>query len=255
MSTVKGPGRLCNAILRNLAMSILAEKYDLHTEYERYHAINNELGIKLFIGNNKHTQTKVVHNSNFLEYYKNDKPIFHNLNLKDYFHTKDITTLSQMYLMSNRDNIINKNPFKNQYNNNCHLFLHIRLTDAKNFNVGLQYYLSCIDTIEHDKIYIGSDDFNHYIIKQIMIKYPNAILFKDTPIKTIQFSSTCKNIVLSHGSFSAVIGYLAFFSNVYYPDCNPGWCPLGMFLDKKWNPVDVVGRGYFKPHAVDIGCA
>lgn len=36
-------------------------------------------------------------------------------------------------------------------------------------------------------------------------------------IHTIQFASTCKHIVLSHGSFSAVIGYLAFFSNVYYP--------------------------------------
>ena len=36
-------------------------------------------------------------------------------------------------------------------------------------------------------------------------------------IDTIQFGSTCKNIILSHGSFSAMIGNLSFYSNIYYP--------------------------------------
>jgi len=30
------------------------------------------------------------------------------------------------------------------------------------------------------------------------------------------FASTCKYVVLSYGSFSAIIGYLSFFSHVYY---------------------------------------
>lgn len=44
-------GRLCNQIIRNLALSILAEKYDLYVEYSNYDNINNKLGIELFIGN------------------------------------------------------------------------------------------------------------------------------------------------------------------------------------------------------------
>ena len=35
---------------------------------------------------------------------------------------------------------------------------------------------------------------------------------------TIQFATTCKNIILSHGSFSAIIGYLSFYSTIYYPE-------------------------------------
>ena len=35
-------------------------------------------------------------------------------------------------------------------------------------------------------------------------------------IQTIQFASTCRYIGLSHGTYSAIIGYLVFFSNVYY---------------------------------------
>jgi len=45
------------------------------------------------------------------------------------------------------------------------------------------------------------------------------------------------NIVLSHGSFSAMIGYLSFFSNIYYPNYKPLWCPLEMFTNKGWNGI------------------
>ena len=59
------------------------------------------------------------------------------------------------------------------------------------------------------------------------------------PVKTIQFGSTCKHIVLSHGSFSAMIGYLGFFSQVYYPNKTPKWCPLGMMTGKGWYSINV----------------
>ena len=35
-------------------------------------------------------------------------------------------------------------------------------------------------------------------------------------LKIIQFGSTCKYVILSYGSFSAFIGYISFFSKVYY---------------------------------------
>ena len=54
-------------------------------------------------------------------------------------------------------------------------------------------------------------------------------------IRTFQFGSTCKNIILSHGSFSAIIGYLAFYSNIYYPkyDENKKWYG-DMFSINNW---------------------
>ena len=35
-------------------------------------------------------------------------------------------------------------------------------------------------------------------------------------VNIFKFSSTCRYIILSYGSFSAVIGYISFYSDVYY---------------------------------------
>jgi hypothetical protein len=78
--------------------------------------------------------------------------------------------------------------------------------------------MNAIKMINFDNIYISTDDRSHNIIKEIMNTYPNASLIEYDEIKTIQYASTCKNIILSHGSFSAIIGYLSFFSTVNYPE-------------------------------------
>ena len=70
--------------------------------------------------------------------------------------------------------------------------------------------------------------------------HPQHIAFLNiNPIETIQFGSTCKNIILSHGSFSAVIGYLGFYSNIYYMNKNSTWCPLGIFINKGFIPINI----------------
>ena len=158
--------------------------------------------------------------------------------MSGYFQSEEITTILQTHLIGKMKNIIDKNPYKERYNNNNDIFLHIRLTDVIRFNVGIDYYIHCIKFLKYDNIYIGSDDFSDDLIKKIKILYPGVIFLQETPIKTIQFGSTCKNIILSHGSFSAVIGYLAFFSNVYFPNKSPGWCPLGLFSNKGFCPID-----------------
>lgn len=48
--------------------------------------------------------------------------------------------------------------------------------------------------------------------------YPSLQLVEYDEITTFQFASSCKHIILSHGTFSAIIGYLAFFSTIYYPE-------------------------------------
>ena len=93
--------------------------------------------------------------------------------------------------------------------------------------------------MEYDNIYIGSDDFNHSVIQKIKSVYPKVIFIEKDPVETIQFGSTCKNIILSHGSFSAIIGYLGFFSNIYFMNKKCGWCPLDMFINKGFIPINL----------------
>jgi hypothetical protein len=82
-----------------------------------------------------------------------------------------------------------------------------------------------VDEIErgggYRHIYLATDEADHPIVQTILATYPSdriTLLHNATPVQTIQFGSTCRHLVLSHGSFSAVIGYLAFdpATEVYY---------------------------------------
>ena len=233
-------GRLCNQIIRNLALSILAEKYDLYVEYSNYDNINNKLGIELFVGYKKYDKTVKINNNNYIDYFNNN--IENNANfdvMSYYFQTEEITTILQTHLINKMNSIIDKNPYKERYKNNNDIFLHIRLTDAKKWNVGIDYFIHCINSLIYDNIYVGSDNFDDDLIKKIKTLYPYVIFIDKNPIETIQFGSTCKNIILSHGSFSAVIGYLGFFSHVYFMNKKPKWCPLGMFMNKGFIPISL----------------
>jgi len=232
---------LCNHIMRSIALNFLSKKYNLRTKYAYHDIICNKLGIILHNGDYIYPNTILVNDKNYLDILHNKDFIKANLDLnKGYFQSEEITNIIIKHLHSKeqKNNIISKNPFKNRYNNNNDLFVHIRLDDAKRYNVGINYYLNAISSIKHTNLFIASDSLNDTFIKQIKSKYGNAILVNKNPAETIQFGSTCKNIVLSHGSFSAIIGYLSFFSNIYYPDTMPiVWCPLGMFTGKNWNAL------------------
>ena len=245
MTSSIGGGRLGNQIIRNLAVSFIAEKHDLYVDYNMYENIKH-LGINLFVGKNKYNNTINLTDHNYFDIYNNDI-LNENLNPSgNYFQTKEITNLIYTYLHNDKikQTIINNNPFTQRYNSNNDLLIHIRLTDIAQFNPGINYYLKAITTIKfdnsNDKLYISTDNKNHSIIKEIIEKYPKTIIIDFDEIKTFQFGSTCKNIILSHGSFSAIIGYLSFFSNVYYPEYESNKIWYGdMFSINGWNKLCV----------------
>ena len=71
------------------------------------------------------------------------------------------------------------------------------------------------------QVVIGTDDVQHSIV-QTLIREFDAQLYIGSPVDTIFYASTCKYVVLSHGSFSATIGWMAFFSKtIYYPPREP----------------------------------
>jgi hypothetical protein len=232
-------GRLGNQLIRNLAVSLIAEKHNLCVNYCNNQLIC-ELGIYLFSGANNFNNTSVLNDDNYFSVY-NCTNLTHNLDPNNihncFFQKKEIIDLIYNYLHTDKIklNIINKNPFKIRYNTNNDIHIHIRLTDALQWNPGINYYMNAIKSIEYDNLYISTDDNTHDIIKQIINSYPNATILNYNEILTIQFASTCKNIILSHGSFSAIIGYLSFFSKINYPEYEQGKIWYGdLFSINNW---------------------
>lgn len=219
-----GSGRLCNQLFRNLALSIIAEKHNLYVQYSNFDTIS-KLGIKLYIGKNSHYNTITLTDNNYFEILSQDT-LYSNLDANsNYFQTKEISDVLYSYL--HKDNIkkeiMNHNPYINRYNNNNDLFVHFRLTDAANWSPGINYYIQTTNIVcklmsnNIDHIYLSTDEPSHPFIQQYINTFPNTILINYDIINIIQFANTCKNIILSHGTFSAIIGYLAYHSTIFYP--------------------------------------
>lgn len=235
-STTARNGRLGNQIIRNLATSMIAEKNDLYVDYSSAKSMI-ELGLQLFSGNRRHPSTIELTDDNFFSIY--DAEVKSNVNPNNnFFQTKEIMKFLYSYLHSDpvKTRIISANPFKVRYNANNDACVHIRLTDVASKNPGLGYYLPLLSSIKFDKLYIATDDRHHSIIQTILKLYPSASIVTYNEVQTIQFASTCKHILLSHGSFSAIMGYFAFYSDIHYPSYDPSRIWYGdMFSIEGWN--------------------
>jgi hypothetical protein len=240
-STTGQNGRFGNQIIRNLAVSLIAEKHNLKVNYYNEDLII-KLGINLISGSNTYTSIQNLTDDNYFAIYNCDN-LNYNLDPNNsFFQTKEIINFLYNYLNTDiiKSNIIENNTFKARYNKNNDLFIHIRLSDAEIWNPGITYYINTIKKINFDNLYLSTDDKNHNIVITLLELYPNSILINYDEINTIQFASTCKNIILSHGSFSAIIGYLSFFSNIYYPEYEINKIWYGdMFSINKWNKMSI----------------
>jgi hypothetical protein len=240
-STIKGNGRLCNNIIRNIAVSLIAEKHDLSVEYS-YQQEMDTLGLKLFFGTRSYTDTILLTEDNYFQLFESE---YLKANLDpnwNFFQRIDTVQLIRNYLNSKsiKESILSKNPFTSRFSSNNDAFIHVRLTDVRDANPGLTYYLKALSMISFDTLYIASDDFEDSIITGIVDVYPNAKLLRVSEVETIQFGSTCKHVVLSHGSFSTVIGLLSYFSEVMYPQHSKKqlWYTRSTFDIPEWRMID-----------------
>jgi hypothetical protein len=209
-------------------VSILAERINLKVSYA-YYDIIVALGIELFSG--KNTYPEIVHltDSNIMDIIRSDKlsPATFVINEDVYFQSNECSHYLYNYLRSERimKRIVEKNKFTNRYNRNNDVFIHIRLGDSVQYTPGFKYFDKVLASLNFEQGYIASDSPYHPICDQLKAKYKNLIIINANEVDTMLFGSTCKHVVLSHGSFSAIIGYLSFFSEVYYPVYEEG---------KKW---------------------
>jgi hypothetical protein len=225
-------GRLGNQIIRHLSLNFIAKKHDLYTSYFRESEIS-DIGIELFCGRKIYTDTLQLTDWNFFDILDKES-INYNLDADSYFQSKKITDKIHEYLNSSEvsEKIIQKNKYKSRYNNNNDCFIHIRLGDVAKWNPGFEYYDEILSTLKIDNIYIATDSADDELIKKLQQKYSNVKIFEDTLSNIIKFGSTNKYVILSYGTFSAVIGYLSYHSTVFYKkvsnktawdwDCFPG---------------------------------
>lgn len=237
-------GRFANQFYRNMAASFIAKRYDLKFEYSLEKEFKS-MGIEFYKeGKNFYQNCICVNEYNFYKFItSNDFPFLpENVNynfvlnhifcqtkeftlyLKDYFYQKEI-----------QKKIIEANPYESRYNippdhnlikpyikGNNDVFVHVRLGDVPQYCPSLKYFESILSEIKFDKGYIASDSINHPLCKTLINKY-KLIPYLANEVDTIQFANTCKYLVLSNGTFSWMMGFLGYFSTVYYPIMKVVW--------------------------------
>jgi hypothetical protein len=241
---------LCNNIIRNLCCSIIAKKHNLLIDYNFVQGgMNNmcdmiiSLGIPLFYGTNKYDKYFSINDENYPYIYNYDGVIdFNIIGFENhYFQTPFISNVLYNYFKEeiNTTNIIMANKFNHRYNNNNDIFIHIRLNILSRLQIPQIYFEKVIELLEYDNIYLASDNPNHEICLNLCNKYANCNIIYYDEVDTIHFGSTCKNIILSNGTFSYTVGILSFYSHVYYPekDVNNPWHG-DIFVIPSWNKVN-----------------
>ena len=222
--TTPNNGRLGNQFIRNLAVSMIAKKHDLAVDYCNATFFDN-LGLDLYSGNQSFDYSTCLTDENYFDILNVESFCTNLDSYHGFFQTKEITKFLYNHLHTEpvKQRIMGKNGLRNRYGNNNDCFVHVRLSDVARFSPGIGYYLYALSQIYFDNLYIATDDIHHPIVSRIFEVYPNALLVSYNELDTIHLGSTCKHVVLSHGSFSAVIGYLAYESDVYYPAYTQMW--------------------------------
>jgi len=148
------------------------------------------------------------------------------LNTNIYCQTKEFCQILAAYFKKDivRNKIIDKNKYKYRYDNNNDVFVHIRLGDVSEITKqSVTYYDRLLSTLKYTNGYISSDSIDDHFCVDLINKYKLQAINYDE-ISTIMFGSTCNTLILSGGTFSWLIGFLAFYSkNIHYPDNENKW--------------------------------
>ena len=233
-------GRFGNLFFINMALSFIAEKNNLHAKYKEEDKFI-KLGIDFYLGKHTYPNTIPLLDKNFLIFIKTN--VFKDMNLSIennvWCQTEEFSNLLYDYFHQNenKNKILMNNVFNYRYKKNNDLFVHVRLGDVVNqYNSPYEYYDNAIENISFENGFISSDSIDHDICKKLINKYNLKIIDYDE-VKTIMFGSTCKNVILSSGTFSWLIGLFSFYSNVFYPKIKKGWHG-NIFVFKHWKELD-----------------
>jgi hypothetical protein len=228
-TTIYNVNGLCNHIFRNLVCSEISKKYNLKFSYIAYGEME-ALGLHTFIDGKFFYDTFIDFDENDFRYYiQNNIVLKQNIHVHHcYFQNPFIANYLYDYFRREeiKNDILKANQFKDRYCNNNDLIIHIRLTDSKECNPGLEYYENMLKkTDPYENGYLATDEIDHSICKYLIEKY-GFIPLEYNAVDTIKFGSTCNQMILSGGTFSWMIGALGYDTKkIFCPDYNkyPVW--------------------------------
>lgn len=234
--------RFGNLFFINLAVHFICLKSKLKFDYKYYQQFKN-LGIDLFVGSNEFKENFTLTDDNFFIALLSESPLYQNLMVKNdtWCQTREFCIYLREYfqLKKIKGKIINKNMYKKRYKKNNDVFIHVRLGDIENkWNKSFDYYDKILGNIKFDKGYISSDTITSEICKNLIKKY-NLNIFQGNEERTIMFASTCNHLILSGGTFSWLIAFLAYYSqNIYYPLGNKNKWYGDIFIFPEWTGIE-----------------
>ena len=233
-------GRFGNLFFINMFLHFYSKKNDLLCNY-KYFDNFTKLGIELNIGTKIYDINLLLTEQNYVLILNNETDDFKPSNIiihnDIWLQNKDFGLYLQHYFNNQiyKNKIILNNCFKERYNDNNDLFIHLRLGDVESNTTKLfEYYDKLLSNIHFENGYISSDSINSKFCEYFIKKYNLNIINYDE-INTIMFGSTCNNIILSGGTFSWLIGFFAFYSEyIYYPLYEKPWFGNIFETNPKW---------------------
>jgi hypothetical protein len=230
-------GRFGNLFFVNMVLHFISKNHNLTTTY-KYHEKFENLGIDLFIGSCTYEEHIYLTEVNYFELI-HKKNNFTNIIVTNHswFQNYEFCLYLEIYFKKQnvKQKIIKKNKFIDRYGNNNDIFIHVRLDDVENMDShnSFEYYDNVIQKYSFDNGYIASDNLNSSICRELIQKYSLKVIdFNEE--ETIMFGSTCNTLILSGGTFSWLIGFLAFYAkNISYPIQSKKWYG-DIFVYKHW---------------------
>lgn len=233
-------GRFGNRFFRNICVSWMAKKYNLRIIYCYTDPMFRQLGIQLFNGEHAYNEVQDLTDDNILELLDSDKEFTCNINPNySYFQTTPIILRVYDYVRSPTvsEQVKKCNPWRERYGKNNDCLIHLRYGDMAQNSPPVSYFVDTVRQIipAPDTVYLTTDTKSSKMLDEIKAKIPTVEMLDEEIVPTIQFASTCRHVILSQGTFSAVIGYLSYDSEVYFPDWEPlrNWC--GPVFNEKWS--------------------
>lgn len=230
MVIVNFQGRLANNIFQFIAGLFFSKKHNLplYLNHQGCFVTNNNYSHEIDTVICKYqtsfhidykNETFIIDDSNFFENFEKTNLPKKNYSFVGYYQTKK-------FLSPIKDEI--KEILNITYDNNVNedeVFIHYRLGDIENSQLALplEYYIDALSLLGNPSGYISSDSIENKNC-QFLIKNYNLKPIKLTPWGTILFAKNFKKIILSEGSFSALIGLLSDQSQVVCNIRDLKWC-------------------------------
>ena len=224
-SNINNFGRYGNQFVRNMIGYILCEKYNTYYKFEGdfeklgiIFKLNNSLINDSIINNNK------IYKCNINLFLNNNEEIDMSGNYIFSSYCQNIECIRLIIQYYNKlDNVLCKsiilnNKYKDRYNNNNDIFVHVRDSrPAEKIIPTWDFYETVLNNLteskEIGKIYLSSDNINK--CKNLIDKYKMTV-YNSSKEDTILFGSTCKYIILCSGSYSLMIGLFGFYSECIF---------------------------------------